>query len=196
MALFRRKKPEFKPDSPNPNFSRRFYMTPQQRRKWLKWFLFSLLCLVLMLLQDVIFSRASIYGATTDLVPCAILMICVIQGAEAGSLFALIAALFYYFAGSAPDVYVVLFLPLLGALAAAFRQGYLRKGFRTTILCTGVAVVLYEFLVFGMALVLGVTLFNRLRIVLTTVVIAVVTLPVLFPVIQGIAKIGGDTWKE
>ena len=89
MALFRRKKEEFRPDTPTVRFSNRFYMSTQQRRKWLKWFLFSALCLLMLLLQDVIFSRVSIGGATIDLVPAAVLIICVLQGAEAGAVFGL-----------------------------------------------------------------------------------------------------------
>ena len=50
MALFRKKKEEFRPDAPTVRFSSRFYLSPVQRRKWLKWFLFSALCLVLLLL--------------------------------------------------------------------------------------------------------------------------------------------------
>ena len=102
----------------------------------------------------------------------------------------------YYLSGSAPGVFVILLLPLLGAVAAAFRQGYLRKGFRATMLCAGVAVALYELTVFGIGLLLGVTLLSRFWIALTATVLAVVALPVIFPMVYGIAKIGGDTWKE
>ena len=131
-----------------------------------------------------------------DLVPCAVLLICVLQGAEAGALFGLLAGLIYYLSGSAPGVFVILLLPLLGAVAAAFRQGYLRKGFRASMLCAGIAVTLYELTVFGIGLILGITLLSRFWIVLTAMVLAVVALPVIFPVVYGIAKIGGDTWKE
>ena len=196
MALFRRKKEEFRPDTPSVRFTNRFYLSPQQRRKWLKWLLFSALCLVMLLLQDVIFSRVSINGATIDLVPCAVLLVCVLQGAEAGAVFGLTTGLVYYLSGSAPGVFVILLLPFLGAVAAAFRQGYLRKGFRATMLCAGVAVALYELSVFGIGLLLGVTLLSRFWIALTATVLAVVALPVIFPMVYGIAKIGGDTWKE
>ena len=151
---------------------------------------------MMLLLQDVIFSRVSINGATIDLVPCAVLLVCVLQGAEAGAVFGLITGLVYYLSGSAPGVFVILLLPFLGAVAAAFRQGYLRKGFRATMLCAGVAVALYELTVFGIGLLLGVTLLSRFWIALTATVLAVVALPVIFPMVYGIAKIGGDTWKE
>ena len=57
-------------------------------------------------------------------------------------MFLLIGALVYWFSGSAPGVYVILLIPVLGTVAAAFRQAYLRKGFRTTLMCTGAAVAL------------------------------------------------------
>ena len=196
MALFRRKKEEFRPDTPSVRFSNRFYLSPQQRRKWLKWLLFSALCLVMLLLQDVIFSRVSINGATIDLVPCAVLLVCVLQGAEAGAVFGLITGLVYYLSGSAPGVYVILLIPLFGTVAAAFRQAYLRKGFRTTMMCTGSALILYEVLSFLAALLLGVARFDRAYVVLISTVLSLLTLPVVFVLVWGICKIGGDSWKE
>ena len=195
MAL-RRKKAEFKPDSAARNLPQRFYISPQQQRRYLKWILFSLLCLALLVLQDVLFSRLSLYGATVDMVPCALMMICVLQGAEGGSVFLLVSALVYYLSGSAPGVYVILLIPLMGTLAAAFRQGYLRKGFRTTLMCAGMAVVLYEACVFLLGLLLGMTIFARWYVITLTAGLSVLTLPLIFPLIQGIAKIGGDSWKE
>ena len=149
-----------------------------------------------MLLQDVIFSRASIFGATTDLVPCAILMICVLQGAEAGALFSLIAALLYYFAGSAPGVYVILFLPLLGSVAAAFRQGYLRKGFAASMLCTGAAMLVYELAVFVVGLFLDLTSPSRLLSFVLTAAFSMVVAPLLYLLAKAISAIGGESWKE
>lgn len=193
---FRRKKTEFKPDPTSPSLSQRLYMTPQQQRKYLKWLLYAVLCVMLLVLQDGLFSRLSLYGATVDMVPCALLMICVLQGAEGGCVFLLVASLVYYLAGSAPGVYVILLIPLLGTVAAAFRQGYLRKGFRTTLLCTGIVVVLYEIILFLLGVLLGVTIFSRWRVILLTAGLSVLSLPLLFPFLRGIAKIGGDLWKE
>ena len=191
-----RKKADFRPDSQTRDWVQKLYLTPQQQRRYLKWILLSLLCLVLLVLQDVLFSRMSLYGATVDMVPVVLLLICVIHGAEGGAAFLLAGALVYWLAGSAPGVYVILLIPLFGTVAAAFRQAYLRKGFRTTMMCTGSALILYEVLSFLAALLLGVARFDRAYVVLISTVLSLLTLPVVFVLVWGICKIGGDSWKE
>lgn len=195
MAYWRRKS-EFRPDTPRLDLARRLYMTPQQRRIWLQWGLYALLCLLALVLQDVIFSRFRIGGVALDTVPGVILSICVLSGADGGCVFSLVAALVYYFSGSAPGVYVILLLPLLGAVFAAFRQGYLHRRFLPVVLCTATAVVAYEFLVFGMGLITGVTRLSRFPAILMTAGVSAAVLPLLYPVVWSIAKLGGDTWKE
>lgn len=195
MALNRRKA-DFRPDSQTRDWVQKLYLTPQQQRRYLKWILLSLLCVLMLVLQDVLFSRMSLYGATVDMVPTVLLMICVIHGAEGGAAFLLAGALIYWLAGSAPGVYVIMLIPLFGTVAAAFRQAYLRKGFRTTMMCTGSALILYETLSFLAALLLGVTRFDRAYVVLISTVLSLLTLPVVFGLVWGICKIGGDSWKE
>lgn len=193
---FRRKKSEFRPDSQIRNWTQRLYLSPAQQRRYLKWILLTVLAVLALLLQDVVFSRVSVYGSTVDLVPCALMVICVMQGIESGCVFLLAGALVYYFSGSSPGVYVILLIPVLGCVAAAFRQAYLRKGFRTTMMCSGIAVVLYELISFLAALVLGVTRLNRFNVIIGTAIMSLISLPVLFLLVRGIAKIGGDSWKE
>lgn len=193
---FRRNKADFKPDSRRFDLAQRLYLSPLQQKKYLKWILFSVLSLFLLVLQDVLFSRISIYGATVDMVPCVLLMICVLQGAAEGCVFLLAGSLVYYLSGSSPGVYVLLLIPLFGTLAAAFRQAYLRKGFRTTLMCTGIALVLYETLSFLIALLLGVTRLGRTYVTMLSTGMTLLTLPVVFLLVWGICKIGGDQWKE
>lgn len=193
---FRRKKADFRPDSRRQDLVQKLYLTPQQQRKYLKWFLLALLSVMALVLQDVLFSRMSLFGATVDTVPCVLFMICVIHGAEGGAVFMLIGGLVYWLSGSAPGVYVILLIPVLGTVAAAFRQAYLRKGFRTTLMCTASALVLYEVLSFLASLLLGVTRFGRVHVTVISTVLSLVILPVVFLLVWGICKIGGDAWKE
>ena len=193
---FRRKNTDFKPDSRRFDLAQRLYISPQQQKKYLKWILFSMLSLFLLILQDVLFSRISIYGATVDMVPCILLLICVLQGAAEGCVFLLTGSLVYYLSGSAPGVYVILLIPLFGTVAAAFRQAYLRKGFRTTMMCAATALVLYETLSFLIALLLGVTRPGRAFVSAFSTVMTLLTLPLVFLPVWGICKIGGDQWKE
>ena len=194
--VFRRKKPDFRPDFQRRDLVQRLYLSPQQQRRYLKWFLLSVLSVLMLVLQDVLFARMSLFGGRVDMVPAVLLMICVIHGAAGGALFMLLGALVYWFSGSAPGVYVILLIPVLGTVAAAFRQAYLRKGFRTTLMCTATALALYEMLNFLASLLLGVTRFARVGVMVISTGLSLLTLPLMFVLVWGICKIGGDAWKE
>ena len=193
---FRRKNADFRPDSQRQDWTQRLYLSPQQQRRYLKWALLSLLSVVALVLQDVLFARMSLFGATVDMVPTVLFMICVIHGAESGAVFMLVGALIYWFSGSAPGVYVILLIPVLGTVAAAFCQAYLRKGFRTTLMCTAAALVAYETVSFLASLLLGVTRFGRAYVMVISTALSLLTLPAVFLLVWGICKIGGDSWKE
>ena len=191
-----RKKQDFKPDPSGSGILNKLYLTRKQRLSLLKWTLFSLACLVLLIIQDVITSRIPIFGATLDLVSCAILLICVLQGPEAGGVFALSASLFYLFSGSAPGPYTVVLLTLYGIIAAVFRQAYLRKGLIAIVLCAFAAMMLYELSLFAIGVFLERTIPERFFSFLLTGLYSLVILPLLYTVLTPIGKIGGETWKE
>ena len=193
---FRRNNTDFRPDFRFPDLAQKLYLTPQQQKRYLKWILLSALPLLMLVLQDVLFSRMSLYGGTVDMVPCVLLMTCVILGASESAIFLLVGALIYWLAGSAPGVYVIFLIPLFGTLSAAFRQAYLRKGFRTTLMCTGAALILYESTTFLAALLLGVTRLARWWVMGITTGLTLLTLPLVFALVWGICTIGGDQWKE
>ena len=195
MAMAKRKY-DFRPDNLRATLLSKLYLTPKQRKTILRWLLICLLLLVASVLQDVILCRMQLFGATTDLVPCTIILICVILGTESSSLFVLLAALTYQFSGTAPGYYVVPLITILAILLSMFRESFLRKSFSSVMLSSGVAVVLYEMLLFVMGLVFGNTRTDRWSIFLVTAILSLITLPILYPIIKTIAKIGGETWKE
>ena len=75
--MFFKRKHEFRPDK-NRSWLRNLYMTKQQRLRVLKWLLITAALVFLSVVQDVIMSRISIFGTTTDLVPYGILLMCII----------------------------------------------------------------------------------------------------------------------
>ena len=105
-----RRQKEFKPDKEGAGLLARLYITQKQRRSIYKWSLYALVLLVLSVLQDVVLCRVRVLGATTDLVPCAIILICVLEGGESGAIFSLIASLLYVYSGTAPGPYCMVFL--------------------------------------------------------------------------------------
>ena len=190
------KKYEFQDDKPNSGLLDKLYITPKQRLSILKWTLLALLVLSLSVLQDVVLCRFRLFGATTDLVPCAIFLICVIEGVERGSVFALCAATVYQFSGAAPGMYAMVFITLLAIAAAIFRQSYLQKGFSAAFVCAGSGLLLYELLIFLTGLFLGLSYPGRLLGFVITDVLTLLSLPLLYPISRLISSIGGSTWNE
>ena len=190
------KKNEFRPDAPRQDLLGKLLMTRKQRLLATRWLLYSLLCLLALLVQDVIMSRVTIFGTTTELVPCLILTVCILQGAESGCVFVLISSLIYYFSGSAPGIWCIPTLTALGIVAAIFRQAYLRQGLSTLLVCLTGSMVLYELSNFGIALFLNYTRSDRLGAMVLTALLSVLIAPILYPVLMSIGKIGGETWKE
>lgn len=190
------KKYEFKPDKTDAGFWNKLYLTQKQRLSLLKWLLHTLVLLALSVLQDVIFCRLRLFGATTELVPCGIFLICILEGAESGSVFALLAAVVYLFSGSAGGTYTIVLIAALAVFAAIFRQGYLQKGFSAAMLCVTAAMVLYELTTFGMVLFLGLTTPARFGGFCITAALSLLAAPILYPIVKSIGTIGGETWKE
>ena len=190
------KKNEFRPDTFREDILGKLLLTKKQSQVLLRWVLFSAVCLLGLLIQDVVMSRVTIFGTTTDLVPCCILAVCILQGAESGCVFTLTASLIYYFSGSSPGVFAIPLITVLAVLGSIFRQGYLRKGFSTLIICTGVCLILYEIGIFFIGLFLNSTIWPRFLAFPVSGLITLALVPILYPVLLSIGKIGGETWKE
>ena len=141
-------------------------------------------------------SQVSVAGATTDLVPAAVLLITVLSDVYAGSLFALIASTLFVFTGSSPGPYVLAYITVLGIAAAFFRQSFWRRGFRSNILCAGLALLVYELAVYGTGLFLGLTYPSRIMVFILTWALSFAVMLALYPLIRKIQKIGGELWKE
>lgn len=187
---------EFKPDALGSSWIKRLYLTRQQRMTFLKWFLFALVSLAMLVMQDVIFSRFQFLGATTDLAPATIILISVMVGLENGSMYVLIASALYWFSGSAPGAYCIALLCVYTIAVLLFRQTYWRSGFGATIVCTGAALMLYEMSVFLAGILMGLTQWGRFyRFVLAGAMSFALILP-LYPLCLRIDQIGGNPWKD
>ncbi len=190
------KKYEFRPDKPRSGFLSKLYLTQKQRRSLLKWCLYGAVLLVLSILQDVVFCRMRILGASTELVPCGIFLICMLEGIHTGSVFALVASLVYLFSGTAPGAYAMVLLVVLAVVICVFRQAYLQKDFSSVMLCTGVGLLAYELTVFVMGLFLGLTTPDRIVGFCITALLSGIAAPILYPIAVSIRSLGGEVWKE
>ena len=190
------KQTDFQPDRPRSGLLSKLYLTKRQRQSILKWGLYALLLVLLSVLQDVLLCRMRVFDATTELVPCGILMICLAEGLEHGSVFSLVASCLYLFSGSAAGYHTIALLTFLCVYLAYFRQSYLRKGFSATMLCTATGVMVYELTVFVFSVFLEQTRFGRIGVAVATGLLTLICAPVLYPLIRGISTIGGEAWKE
>lgn len=191
-----RRDAEFKPDNQGGGLSRALFVTWQQRMDLLRWGLYIAVIVVLLMIQDVIMSQVSIFGATTDLVACVILLITVIEGIEVGSIFVLTASTLYFFSGSSPGPYAVALLTVFGIVACIFRQLYWHRSQGSIVLCGSLALMLYEFGVFLAGISMGLTRWDRAGIFLTTGLLSCLVMIPLYNLIHAIGQIGGHTWKE
>lgn len=197
MAMAKRKKNrDFLPDKPRSGLLDKLYVTKKQQQTLLRWTLYALVVLACLLIQDTVMSQVRILRATTDLVPCAIFLICLLESTESGCLFCMISAQLFFHAGSAPGAYVIILFTFIGLGVSIFRQSYLRQGFAATALCTAAALLAYELAVMAICLATGLTRSGRISVYFTTWLLSLAGIPILYPICKAIHKIGGETWKE
>ena len=87
-------------------------------------------------------------------------------------------------------------LTLAAILAAGFRQGYLRRGVGSDLVCVGGAMILYELAVFTAGLLLELTYGGRWGVFVMTAIVSTLAAGVLYKPLKIIGTIGGNLWKE
>ena len=191
-----RKKIEFRPDPRGYDVAGKLHLTQKQRQALLKWVLYSAACVAGLVLQDSMLARLRFLGGGFDLAPALVILVCVLEGTENGSLFALGASLIYVFSGSAQGRFCILYLTAAAVLAAVFRQSYLRRDVGSELSCVAVAMLGYELAVFFTGLVLELTHRGRWGVAVMTALVSTLTVGILYRPIKHIGTIGGNAWKE
>ena len=140
-------------------------------------------------------ARLRLFGGCFDVTPALIMLICVLEGSEQGSMFALIGSMIYVFSGTGQGYYCILLLTLTAVLAASFRQAYLRRSAGSDLICVG-AMILYELGVFAMGLFQGLTYRSRWPVFVMTAIVGTLTAGAVYALLKHIGTIGGNAWKE
>ena len=192
----RRDSLDFKPDVQKATWAKTTKLTKLQQLRLIRWALYVLTVVASLVLQDVLMSQFSIFGATTDLPACAILLITVMEGTEVGSIFVLIASTLYYFSGNAPTAWCIGLMTIFGIGATLFRRMFWHRSKGSIILCGAIALVCYELGLFAVGLTTALTHWGRLLSFLVTAVLSCLVLIPLYSLIHKIGLIGGNTWKE
>ena len=191
-----RKKIEFRPDPTGHNWADKLRLTPLQRKTFLKWVLYSAVCVAGLVLQDSMLARLRLFGGCFDVTPALIVLICVLEGSENGSLFALLASMVYVFSGTGQGYYCIAMLTLTALLATVFRQSYLRRGAGSDLICVGGAMMLYEMGVFVAGMLQGLTYRARWGVFFMTAIISTLAAGAVYALLKYIGTIGGNAWKE
>ena len=187
---------DFKPDVRKATWIKTRKLTKLQQLRLIRWTLYVLTTVLAVVLQDVIMSQFSIFGATTDLPACAILLITVMEGTEVGSVFVLLASVLYYFSGNAPTAWCIGLLSVFGIGATLFRQMFWHRSKGSIVLCSAIALTCYELGLFTVGLTNGLTHWGRLPAFAMTAVFSCLVLIPLYSLIYKIGLIGGNIWKE
>ncbi len=190
------RKYNFRPDKSRPKLLNYLILTKKQQKRLLKWTFYTLFLVLLSVVQDVLLSQVRIFGATTELIPCAIFVICILEGSQRGSVFALIASLCYLFSGTAPGVYSMVTITFLGVGSTLLRQAFLQERFSSCMICTVGATVLYQLGNFIFGLILGLTVAERFYGFVITAVLSLLVVPVMYPITKAIYRIGDQVWNE
>ena len=191
-----RKRHEFRPDKRKTSVLSQLWLTPKQQKVLLKWVFYAALLIGVSVVQDVVLSRVRLRGAATELVPCGIFLICILENSQKSCIFALVASLLYLFSGTAPGIYSMVSITFLGVGVSIFRQTYLQESFSSAVLCIAGAMVIYELVNFAFGLFLGLTYLSRFFSFLITAGLSLLAIPVLYPITKAISAIGGNSWRE
>lgn len=170
-----------------------FHLTRRQWKAVLKWTIYSLLFLFVLIVQDVILSQYPIFGIKISWVPLFIVCVCIREGPESGGLFALLTALIWCLSGADYGNISVAVIPIGSILAAVLCRSVLTVRFFPTFL-GGLAVSLInETLIFIFKVVLAsVHMSNYLRVLLPGVALSLVLLPPLYFTVKAVSRIGGS----
>jgi hypothetical protein len=93
---------------------------------------------------------------------------------------------------------VIVILVAIAVFLVIFRQSYLKQGFVTILVCSAAGMIVYEMAIFCVGLFLERTMLSRAGAFFTTALLSLLAVPVAYPILMSIGKLGGDTdtWKE
>ena len=166
------------------------------RRQWLgvlRWTLYSLLLLFVLLLQTVVLARNPVFGAKLAPVSVVIICVCIREGPEKGGLFALLASLFWYMSGAYYGNLAVAILPVGSILAAVLCRSAFRQRLLSTLLFCFAICLLNDLTVFIFKLLLleKLALRNLWQVLLPGTCLTMLFVPLIYFPVKLIHRIGG-----
>ena len=168
-----------------------FHMTRLQRLVVLRWTLYCLLFLFVLLTEDIVLGKLPVFGTKLHPLPLVIICVCIREGPESGGLFALLATVFWYLSGADYGNLSVAILPICSIIAAILCRSVLTIRFVTTLLSCFVISMLNESVIFVFKMLLSaVGPENFLLVLLPGVMLSLLTVPLLYLAAKAISRIG------
>lgn len=170
-----------------------FHLTVKQWFSILKWFVYSALLLMTIVVQSVIFARTPIFGAKLQIVPVLLCCVCIREGPEQGGLFVLLGSLFYSLSGVDFGSIMILLLTFCCVFSAVLCSSLLVNRFYTAAICCFLTNLLNEGLIFPFKIFLSdIAPANFWRVLLPGAALSLLAFPVLYPLVKAISRIGGS----
>lgn len=163
-----------------------------------KWSLYTIVLVATIVIQSVILSRLPIFGAKVNLIPYLIGCVCIIEGADSGSLFSLIASLIWALSGGDYGFVSILILTCGGMGLGLLFQKLLRCQLVTCLVCCFILALCHDTSIFLLRLYMkSVTAMQYFRILIPGTLLGIFSCPVFFYLFQLIHRIGGNhTWND
>ena len=178
-----------------------FHLTKLQWQGILKWSLYGLLTLLVLLLQTVVLAKLPIWGARLTPLPALIVCVCVREGPEKGGVYAILAALLWCLSGADFGNLSVAVIPVGAILSAVLCRAVLTLRFLPTALCAFGVSLLNACVIFAFKLILPptvplivnpptVALENLWRVLLPGEILSMVFMPIHYVLVKRIGRIG------
>ena len=157
----------------------------------LKWALYSLGFLLVMLLSTVVLGNRTFFGTKLSLVPVYVGCVACREGHEAGGLFALATSLFWALSGAEGGAVFVLLLPVASLIAGFFCNTYLNRALLPATAGCLLALVLCEGGVYVQRMFMDAPMpSNALTLLGLQILFSILTAPLFWCLVRLIGKAG------
>ena len=169
-----------------------FHLTKLQWKGVLKWSLYGLLTLLVLLLQTVVLAERPVLGARLTPLPALIVCICIREGPEKGGLYAILATLFWCLSGADFGNLSVAVIPVGAILSAVLCRAVLTLRFVPSALCCLAVSLLNDCVIFAFKLILPPTVApeNLWKVLLPGAALSAAFIPLHYALVKLIGRIG------
>ena len=164
----------------------------QKYRNFIMWALFSLLMLLVMLLQTTVFGRVRFHGVKLSLLPIAMVCIGMQVGHEAGGLFGMLTGFFWYAFGAEAGTLSIITFTLTGIFAGWLCDNLFARRFLPALALSLGALLLHEGLWFLLKYYLEDAPGELFRWVPISAGLSLLTCPVIYLLAKLARKAGGN----